>query len=186
MTYFSSEQKRSSRPSWVLAAAATVLAGSIGARASAVPGAGIQSPDPAAQSPAKALQDEEAFALLGEETTEKVCIVCHPWENITRTRRTLRDWDIMVVSMAARGAQGTEEQFTTVKKFLTRYYGMVRVNTAPAAEIAAVLGLTAKDAAAVVEYRKANGKFADTTALGKVSPIVKSKVDEQPEAVIFE
>jgi competence ComEA-like helix-hairpin-helix protein len=62
----------------------------------------------------------------------------------------------------------------------------VNVNTAPAEEIATVLGLPAKDAAAIVEYRKANGKFADVATLVKVSPLVKTKVDEQPEAVMFE
>jgi competence ComEA-like helix-hairpin-helix protein len=169
-------------PAWVLGAAAAVLATTIGVRAEKPPS--IQ--DPPATTAAKQAQDEEAFATLGEQTTEKVCIICHPWENITRTRRTVREWNDMVINMAQRGAPGTEPQFAIVKKFLTRYYGVVNVNAAPADEIAAVLGLSAKDAAAIVEYRKAHGKFADAAALAKVEGIDKAKIDEQPEALRFD
>jgi DNA uptake protein ComE-like DNA-binding protein len=49
-----------------------------------------------------------------------------------------------------------------------------------------VLGLPPKVAAAVVEYRTANGKFADITALEKVAGIDKAKLEEQPEALRFD
>jgi competence ComEA-like helix-hairpin-helix protein len=174
------------RPVWALSAAAAVFAATIGTRASAPQQSPTQDSKPPAQSAGKMAQDEEAFAILGEQTTDKVCINCHPWDNITHVRRTLREWDLTIANMVTRGAVGTESQFATVKKFLGRYYGIVNVNTAPAEEIAVVLGLSAKDAGAIVEYRKANGKFADVAALGKVSPTVKAKVEEQPDAVMFE
>jgi competence ComEA-like helix-hairpin-helix protein len=174
------------RPVWAISAAAAVFAATIGTRASAPPQSPTQDARPTTQSAAKLAQDEEAFASLGEQTTEKVCLSCHPWDNITQTRRTLREWELTIANMVTRGAVGTESQFAIVKKFLGRYYGIVNVNTAPAEEIATVLGLPAKDAAAIVEYRKANGKFADVATLVKVSPLVKTKVDEQPEAVMFE
>jgi competence ComEA-like helix-hairpin-helix protein len=174
------------RPVWAISAAAAVFAATIGARASAPQPTPGQDVKPPAQSTEKLAQDEEAFATLGEQTTEKVCLTCHPWENITQVRRTLREWDLTIANMVTRGAVGTESQFAIVKKFLGRYYGIVNVNTAPAEEIATVLGLSAKDAAAVVDYRKAKGKFADVAALGKVSASVKAKVAEQPDAVMFE
>ena len=169
-------------PGWTLAAAAAVLAGTIGVRAENTPS--IQAP-PAATA-AKQAQDEKAFATLGEQTTDKICVICHPWENIISTRRTVREWNDMVINMAQRGAPGTEEQFTIVKRFLSRYYGVVNVNAGAADEIAAVLGLSAKDAAAIVEYRRTHGKFADVAALAKVEGIDKAKINGQPEALRFD
>ena len=88
--------------------------------------------------------------------------------------------------MSQRGAPGTDPDFALIKKYLTRYYGIVRVNTASAEELSAVLGLPPKVAAAVVAYRTANGKFADLAALEKVEGVDKAKLEEQPEALKFD
>ena len=130
--------------------------------------------------------EEDEFATAAEATLERVCILCHPFENITKTRRTGREWNDQVTTMAQRGAPGTEPDFTLVKKYLTRYYGIVKVNTASAEELSAVLGLPPNVAAAVVEYRTANGKFTDIAALAKVAGVDKAKLEEQPEALRFD
>ena len=177
-------RRRPIPPAWMLVTAAVVLAASISARATpALDRAGQAGKE--AQS-AKAPLDEEAFAVLGEETTEKVCVICHTWDDVTQKRRTFRQWEEVVVSMKQRGAQGTPKQFEIVTKFLSRYYGLVHVNSATAEELSAVLGLSLKDARAIVDYRKAHGKFADATALAKVEGIDRKKIAEQPEALIFD
>jgi len=130
--------------------------------------------------------EEDEFATAAEATLERVCILCHPFENVTKTRRTVREWSDQVTTMAQRGAPGSETDFTLVRKYLTRYYGVVKVNTATAEELSAVLGLPPKVAAAVVEYRTANGKFADLAALAKVEGVDKAKLEEQPEALRFD
>lgn len=173
------------QPAWPLAAAALVLATTIALRATSSMEHVDQSPQTAATKATTEAQAEEAFAILGEETTEKTCITCHPWENITTKRRTLREWGDVVINMTQRGAQGTDKQFTIVTKFLTRYYGVVDVNTAPAEEISAVLGLSARDATAIVEHRKTHGKFTDAATLAKVQGIDRTKLEEQPEALRF-
>jgi competence ComEA-like helix-hairpin-helix protein len=178
--------------SWILAGAAIVFAASIATSAS-----GPQAPS--GQTPAKlppqvltkdvgelTAAEETEFATAAEATLERVCILCHPFENITKTRRTVREWTDQVTTMAQRGAPGSDTDFTLIRKYLTRYYGIVRVNTATAEELSAVLGLPAKVAAAVVEYRTANGKFADIAALEKVAGIDKAKLEEQPEALRFD
>jgi competence ComEA-like helix-hairpin-helix protein len=178
--------------SWILAGAAMMLAASIATSAS-----GPQAP--AGQAPGKlspqvltknvgelTAAEEDEFSTAAEATLERVCILCHPFENITKTRRTAREWNDQVATMAQRGAPGTETDFTLAKKYLTRYYGIVRVNTATAEELSAVLGLPPKIAAAVVDYRTANGKFADIAALEKVEGIDKTKLEEQPEALRFD
>lgn len=173
------------QPAWPLAAAALVLATTIGLRAKSSTEHVDLSPQTSATKQTTEGQDEEAFAVLGEETAEKTCITCHPWENITTKRRTRREWGDVVFNMTQRGAQGTDQQFAIVTKFLTRYYGVVDVNTAPAEEISAVLGLSVRDAAAIVEHRKTHGRFADAAALAKVKGIDKARLEEQPEALRF-
>ena len=176
------------RPSWTLGAAAAMLAATIATAASAP-----QAP-PAKLPPellAKNVGDltpaeEEAFAAAAEATLERVCIFCHPFENITKTRRTGREWNDQVTMMAQRGAPGTDPDFALVKKYLTRYYGVVKVNSATAEELSSVLGLPPKVAAAVVEYRAANGKFTDLAALEKVAGVDKAKLEEQAEAISFD
>src|SRR6185436_16053276 len=130
--------------------------------------------------------DEEGlFSDAAETTIERVCVACHPFENIIKTRRTIREWNDQVTVMKGRGAPGTDPDFSTIRKYLIRYYGVVRVNTATADELTSVLGLSPKDAAAVVEYRTAHGNFADLASLEKVEGIDKAKLEEQPEALRF-
>ncbi len=131
-------------------------------------------------------EEEEQFSEGSEATIERVCIACHPFENIIKTRRTVREWNDQVTTMAQRGAPGTEPDFALIKKYLTRYYGIVRVNTATAEELSSVLGLPPKVAAAVVDYRTAHGRFADLAALEKVDGVDKAKLEDQPEALRFD
>ena len=131
-------------------------------------------------------EEEEQFSNGAEATIERVCILCHPFENIVKTRRTVREWNDQVTTMSQRGAPGTDPDFSLIKKYLTRYYGIVRVNTASAEELTAVLGLPANVAAAVVEYRTTNGKFTDLAALEKVAGVDKAKLEEQREALRFD
>ena len=90
-------------------------------------------------------EEEQQFSDAAEATMERVCVACHPFENIIKTRRSIRDWNDQVTAMKGRGAPGTDPDFATVKKYLARYYGIVRVNTATAEELTSVLGLSAKE-----------------------------------------
>jgi competence ComEA-like helix-hairpin-helix protein len=130
--------------------------------------------------------EEEEFIKVAESTLERVCVACHPFENIVKTRRTLPEWNDQVINMAMRGAPGTETDFTLAKKYLARYYGVVRVNSATAEELSAVLGVSSKTAAALVEYRKANGKFTDLASLTKVEGVDKAKLEENADALRFD
>ena len=129
--------------------------------------------------------DEDAFTDAAEATLQRVCVACHPFEKIVATRRTVREWTDQIALMKGRGAPGTDADFALVTKYLPRYYGVVAVNTAPAAELTAVLGLSAKDADAVVAYRSAHGDFVDLASLEKVDGIDKAKLEAQPEAIRY-
>jgi competence ComEA-like helix-hairpin-helix protein len=178
------------RPAACVAAASTILVASISANASRPPQA--KPPvkvDQAVMSKSvgeMTSEEEGLFSDAAEATIERVCVACHPFENIIKTRRTVREWNDQVTVMKGRGAPGTDPDFATIRKYLIRYYGIVRVNAAAAEELTSVLGLSAKDAAAVVAYRTAHGNFTDLAALEKVEGIDKAKLEEQPEAIRFD
>ena len=131
-------------------------------------------------------EEEDEFVKVTEATMERVCVACHPFENIIKSRRTLPEWNDQVTNMAMRGAPGTETDFTLVKKYLVRYYGVIRVNSATAEELSAVLGFSSKTAAAVVEFRKTNGRFTDLASLTKVEGVDKAKLEENADALRFD
>ena len=175
------------RPRWILSAAAMLYAAGLTMSAS-TPQAKDKPLPPALTKPVGELtvDEETEFSETAEKTMERVCIACHPFENIVKTRRQPKEWADQVTVMSQRGAPGTEPDFTLIKKYLVRYYGIVRVNTASAEELSVVLGLPMKVATAVVEYRTANGKFTDLASLAKVEGVDKAKLEEQPEALRFD
>jgi competence ComEA-like helix-hairpin-helix protein len=168
-------------------AAAFALAATIAASPrQALPPAKV---DPAimAKSVGDMTADEELqFSDAAEATIRRVCVTCHPVEVVVKTRRTAREWNDQVTTMRGRGAAGSDQDFAAIDKYLTRYFGVVHVNTATAEELTSVLGLSSRDARAVVEYRGAHGNFADLAALERVPGVDKAKLDDQPEALRFD
>ena len=59
---------------------------------------------------------------------QKVCAACHPIETVTTQRRTRAQWQENINSMIAKGAKGTESEFSLILDYLTTNYGP----TAPA------------------------------------------------------
>jgi competence protein ComEA len=175
---------------WLLAGAVGVLAVSV-ATAARVRSNQATKPNPPSkpqtnQTPVAGVQSEQQLARTGEQLVKKVCdSACHGLEKLDEMRRTGRDWNDQVAEMVTKGATATSAQLATIKKYLTRYYGLVPVNTATAQELSAVLGFSAKDAQAIVAYRTAHGKFADADALSKVPGIDKSRIEAQPDALVF-
>jgi competence ComEA-like helix-hairpin-helix protein len=140
----------------------------------------------AQERPAPAAQDDPQLERAGEEITDKVCGACHSVDDVYTSRKTMKQWQGVVADMVSRGASGTDDEIATIKRYLTRYNGVVSVNSAAAEELSAVLGLSATDTAAIVDYRQTNGKFADAEALMKVPGIDKSKIEAQPAALKFD
>ena len=115
----------------------------------------------------------------------QTCNRCHDAARITALRRTKTEWEEVINKMIERGATGSEEDFMTVFGFLRRHYGKVYINTAPTEEITTTLGLTTKDAEAIVAFRKANGTFADFDAVKKVPNIDVKILEDHKDAVAF-
>ena len=99
---------------------------------------------------------------------------------------TLHDHDR--VRLMASGAEGTQEQFTAVLEYLSKNFGPavpIRVNQASAAELVSGLGLTDKEAAAVVKYRTDKGTFKTVEDLKKVPDLDFKKIEAQKDRLVF-
>ena len=116
---------------------------------------------------------------------KRVCATCHDAERILSARRTRTQWEEVIDKMIERGAAGTDEDFTAAEQYLLRVSGRVNVNRALGTDIVDVLGLTQKDADAILEYRKANGEFKDFDELCKVPGIDLEKLKQGRDAVSF-
>lgn len=138
---------------------------------------------PVSLTPVAVVQDDDEAK---EALVHKVCNECHPMDRIVAVRRTAREWKDMITTMAGKGANASPAEFATIRAYLTRWYGVVPVNTAPAADLAAVLGVSDKVAAAIVEFRTAHGKFADLDALAKVPGLDVKELAEDPDALLFD
>lgn len=132
------------------------------------------------QEPAGKAAEDPGAALM-----TRLCSDCHEASRVTAMRRTRPDWEDVINKMIEKGATGSEKEFEGVFNYLVRGYGKVFINAAKADEIAAVLSLSPKDAQAIVEFRTANGKFADFDAIKKVPGIDVKKLDEHKDAVAF-
>jgi competence ComEA-like helix-hairpin-helix protein len=116
---------------------------------------------------------------------QRVCSSCHDAQRILATRRTRTQWEEIIGKMIDRGATGTDEDFTAAEDYLLKISGRVNVNRAAVVDMVKVLGIPEKQAAAIVDYRKANGDFADFGALCKVPGIDVDKLKTEQDAISF-
>ena len=56
-------------------------------------------------------QPQELPEAKGRDLYEKICGACHGTDVVFKTRTTKEKWKDTVDEMAARGAEGTDEQF---------------------------------------------------------------------------
>ena len=135
---------------------------------------------PAQNGSATTAADDPAAGLFAQ-----TCNKCHDAARITAMRRTGTEWEEVINKMIEKGATGTEKDFDTIYTYVLRYYGKLYINNATADDITLILGLSKKDADAIVGYRKTNGAFADFDAVKKVPDIDLKKLEERRDAVAF-
>lgn len=95
----------------------------------------------------------------GKDAFVRACAGCHELDTATSSRFTQSGWQQTVDDMVGRGADLDEGQAADVVAYLTKNFGKVNVNKASAAQLHESLGLTEKDAQAIVAYREKNGDF---------------------------
>ena len=136
--------------------------------------------------------DEKDAARLpdgpGKQAVGKICVDCHDSGNFRKSRFTTEQWTDSVEDMVQRGAQGTPAEIEAIVAYLSKNFGQgapVRINTAPFAEIKAVLGFTVPEVRAFLEYREKNGDLKDLDQLLKVPGIDAAKIESQKAKIVF-
>jgi competence protein ComEA len=88
--------------------------------------------------------------------------------------------------MAARGAEGTDEQLDTIIDYLAKCFGpRVNVNKAEAKDLETQFEITPKEAEAIVQYRRDKGDFKELADLKGVPGVDFSKIESVRYRVIF-
>jgi competence protein ComEA len=120
----------------------------------------------------------------GRDALFKVCKECHGPESVLGQLKTRSEWSKTLEEMAANGATGTDEEWTSILEYLDAHYSLIMVNTAPAKELAIKLDVPADVAAAVVSARD-KAKIASIDELKKVPGIDAAKLDARKDRLIF-
>ena len=118
----------------------------------------------------------------GKDAVLQICQDCHALDTVTMDNRTKEGWKKTIAKMGDRGAEGTDEQFEAIV-YLTKNFGRTDVNKAAAEEIASGLGFSAKEAEAIMEYRKKNGDFKSWRDLTKVEGLDAAKVEAKKDHI---
>jgi competence protein ComEA len=101
----------------------------------------------------------------GKDILLRACTNCHKAEEFPAYRHTKQEYQSIVYRMGERGARATTAELDSVATYLAKNFpkvedtGKVNVNRASAKEIETGLGLTAKEAEAIVKYREGHGDF---------------------------
>jgi competence protein ComEA len=132
----------------------------------------------------------------GKEVVIRMCNKCHGPAVFTKTRMGRVGWEDQVAAMVQQGAVGTEEEIQIVVDYMVKNFGRdskpkaaapekVNVNKATAKQLESALGLSAKEAEAMVQYREKNGNFREWGDLGKVPGVEVKKLDGKKAGIEF-
>jgi competence protein ComEA len=122
----------------------------------------------------------------GKAEFTRICGQCHGVEVAIKTANTPDGWAAVVDDMISRGAQGSDDDFDLVTKYLSaNFFPKVKMNKASEKEISSVLGLSSEDAAAIVHYRETQGSFKDLHDLEKVPHLDMKKLEDKKNQLDF-
>jgi len=127
----------------------------------------------------------------GKDILMSVCTQCHDLESIPHLKYSRQEWQGLVTEMVNMGADAKPAEIEAIVNYLTTNFGpapaaaKVNVNTATASEIEKGLGLAAKEAAAIVQYRAKKGNFRTLDDLKKVDGVDAKKLDAAKDRVAF-
>lgn len=123
----------------------------------------------------------------GRKQFQDICSKCHELDGIVALHNTKQAWTHVVDQMVERGAEGSDEDFELIVEYLTKNFGRdkVKVNQAPAKDLAAALAIPQDVAEAIVAEREKNGAFKDWDDLKRVSALDLKKLEEKKDRLEF-
>lgn len=124
----------------------------------------------------------------GKDTFESVCSVCHSPVAVVGQHKTRAEWQAKVNEMLQAQTDVSTSDRTTIVEYLAKNFPpeKINVNKAAAAELESALGISGKDAAAIVEYRAANGNYKTADDLKKVPGIDTTKIEAGRQLIEFQ
>jgi len=127
----------------------------------------------------------------GKQVILRECTACHLPDHFTRFQHTPEEWQAIVVRMGTRVRSATREELDQVQKYFATNYpkvdvaGKLNINKATAQEIQTQLGLTAAEAAAVVQYRQQHGTFREWGELLAIYGVDGLKIEAAKDRMSF-
>ena len=125
----------------------------------------------------------------GKKLVEDTCGGCHGVDAVMSQKASHEGWESIVGDMVSRGASASDADLKTIIDYLAANFGTgpakVNVNKAASKDIETALGLTTKEADAIVKYRTDNGDFKDWTALTKVKDVDAKKLEAKKDRISF-
>ena len=133
-----------------------------------------------------AVQAQDLPDGRGKNVVENVCTACHGTDVFSSMHLRKAEWQEVINSMKARGAEGNDADFKTIADYLGRFLGeSVNINKAGAKELEEELGVSAKEAAALVQYRKDNGDFKTWADVAKVPGLDVKALEPLQKRIVF-
>ena len=123
----------------------------------------------------------------GKDATYQVCGKCHDPEIVKGYHQDSAAWQHVISQMIDQGAEGTDDQFNLILKYLAQNFGPpVSVNKATSADLQSKLGLTGKEADALVKYRTDKGPFKAIADLKAVPDLDYKKIEAKKDSISFD
>lgn len=125
----------------------------------------------------------------GKAVTARICTGCHGAEMFSGYHKSADDWDRTITTMTEKGLSISDADYAVVLDYLSKNLGTlppkINVNKASAADLQRVLGVTEKQATAIVDYRTKNGDFKDIDGLKKVEGLDAAAIDAKKASIVF-
>jgi len=128
----------------------------------------------------------------GRELILRACTGCHKADSFSAYRHTQDEYQSIVKRMATeRGAQASAKELDEIAAYLFQNFPKVEdptklnINKANAKELETRLGLTAKEAEAIVSYRNRHGDFHAIGDLYIIYGVDGKKLEAVQEKITF-
>lgn len=139
----------------------------------------------------------------GKEIVKRVCQQCHGLGVFTSLKFTVDGWRPVVAEMVSNGAPLQDEEVETVAQYLANNFGpesasaglkeatdasshpKIHVNQSTAKGLETALGLSEKEAEAIVGYREKHGDFKSWEDLKTVAGLDTKKIEEAKDRLVF-
>lgn len=135
--------------------------------------------------PAKLETGAEVPPGAGKDAALRACTACHGASVWSAARLSRSSWDEVMKRMTIRGMTLSGDEYASVLDYLSKHLTGIDVNLSNSAELVRGLGLTQKQADAIVAYRDKNGPFKNIDDLKRVEGLDGATVDARKNMTIF-